>query len=388
MRISIFLIGLLCVVFGVEAAVSIDQRSWSEGPLTWADFKGEPLIKESASYMSVELLQDARVTSKGGMQTFSISALAVMNPSRSYADTTEMTDQNLRYFQAQFDLLEVMRRRYQKELAQGISGIEADRRLTFYVNLYNSECQRLSRETDNGADDARLQYFEYDIRRQLEDIGMPPIPNVVPSKFKYGFFIGTGAVWPTGQLHDAFSGTWDFTFGLKATYRRFNLEAMITYGNPTINDASLVNTEYAGQNYRANVSNANYLAIGFNGGFSVFNNKHLTVSPYVGGMWTSNSWTARPMTWAENEWLTDGMQQKMDLSDFNLTFGINFEWHFHSVVTNFPIFGSLREEYISSLRLTPYAIRAVYNGANRPLSGWQIGFMVSYSGVARALGIK
>lgn len=388
MRKITFLIYLFCGVASLCAATIVGQRSWEEGALSWADFKGNPLIKNSQSYMSVELLQDSRVITQEHMQSFSISAKAVMYPEKSYVDSADRTDLKLRYFQAQFDLLEVMRRRFQSELAQGISGIEADRRLTFYANLYNSECRRMAEETDNGGDDARLQFFEYDIRRQLEDIGMPPVPNVVPSKFKYGFFLGTGMVWQLGELSDAFSSTWDFTFGLKASYRRFNVEGMITYGNPSLNYPNLVNTEYDGLGYRANVKNANYLAIGFNGGFSVFSNKHLSVSPYIGGMWTSNTWTSRPMTQTDDGWITDGMQQKMDVSDFNLTFGINFEWHFHSVVTNFPFLGSLREEYISNLRLTPYMIRSVYGNANRPLSGWQIGFMLSYSGVARALGIK
>ena len=105
-------------------------------------------------------------------------------------------------------------------------------------------------------------------------------------------------------------------------------------------------------------------------------------------MWTSNSWSAKPMIESEDGWIINGPQQKMDISDFNITAGVNFEWHFHSVVTNFPFFGSLREEYISSLRFTPYMIRAIYDNCNYPMSGWQIGFMLSYSGVARALGIK
>lgn len=384
----IILIGLFFICFSTNALTITDQRSWEEGALSWNDFKGNPMIKNQSAYLSAELLQDNQIISTGNRESFSISAKAVMYPYQSYADTSIRSEQTLRYLQAQFDILEIMRRRYQKELTGGISGLEADQRQIFYSKLYESEIERLSRETEHGMNDSALQYFEYEIRRQLEEIGLPPVPNVMPSNFKYGFFIGTGAVFNLGELNNAFSWTWDFSFGIKASYRRFNLEAMITYGNPTIKNVSLVNSQFANMGYRANIPNANYLAFGFNGGFSVYDNKYFSISPYVGGMWTSNSWSAKPMIESEDGWIINGPQQKMDISDFNITAGVNFEWHFHSVVTNFPFFGSLREEYISSLRFTPYMIRAIYDNCNYPMSGWQIGFMLSYSGVARALGIK
>lgn len=382
------LIILLLFILQSSATIVLDQRSWEEGPLTWNDFRGNSLIKNEPAYMVAELLQNNSITTAGNRESFSISAKAIMYPSKSYADTAVRSEQLLRYFQLQFDLLELMRRRYQKELANGISGIEADRRQIFYSNLYETELKRLESETNKGTDDTALQFFEYEIRSQLENIGTPPIPNVVPSHFKYGFFVGTGAVWSLGELNDAFSWTWDFTFGLKASYRRFNLEALITYGNPSIKNPKLTNPQFADMNYYANTKNANYLAVGFNGGFSIIDNRYLSISPYIGGMWTSNSWTSKPMYETEDGLIIDGAQQKMDLSDFNLTFGINFEWHLHSVVTNFPFFGALREEYISSLRFTPYVVRAIYDNCTPKMSGWQIGFMVSYSGVARALGIK
>ena len=204
------LIGLLFICFSTSATSITDQRCWEEGPLTWNDFKGNPMIKNQSVYLSAELLHDEQIFSIGNRESFSISAKAVMHPSRSYADTSIRSNQMLRYLQAQFDILEIMRRRYQKELAGGISGIEADHRQIAYTKLYESEIERLSRETEQGLNDATLQYFEYEIRRQLEEIGLPPVPNVVPSNFKYGFFIGTGAVFNLGELNNAFSWTWDF----------------------------------------------------------------------------------------------------------------------------------------------------------------------------------
>lgn len=314
---------------------------------------------------------------------------AVMYPQKSYASESERTPERLRYFQAQFDLAELLSRRLQSELTSGINGIEADKRLSYYRNLLKTESRRLADDTQAGADDERLQQAEFTLRRELEKIGEPGMPEVVPSPFRYGLLAGTGFVATAGDLADYFNTAWDFTFGLLFNWRRLGLEASITYASPTLKDQLLTEKEYAGMNYHANVKNANYLAIGVNLGYNVIDGKHFLLRPYAGGMWTSYSWTARPMADdTQGAIVFDGLQQRMTLNDFNLTFGINFEWHFHSTVGQFPLFGSTREEYISSLRLTPYAIRASYNDASTPFSGWQFGLTIAYSGVGRALRLK
>lgn len=361
-------------------------KEWSAGPLVWNDFKDTALLEGSPAFLSSDIVLTTEQTSGGA---FSMQARAVMYPDKSYASEAERTPQRLRYFQAQFDLAEILARRLQQELTSGINGIEADRRLNYYRNLFKTESRRLADDTQSGADDERLQQCEYTLREQLERIGEPGMPEVVPSAFRYGLFAGTGFVATTGELADYFNTAWDFSFGLLFNWRRLGLEASITYASPTLKDQLLTTDKYAGQNYHANVKNANYLAIGVNAGYNVVDGKHFLIRPYIGGMWTSYSWTARPMADdTQGSIVFDGLQQRMTLNDFNLTFGVNFEWHFHSTVTRFPLFGSTREEYISSLRLTPYAIHSSYSKASTPFSGWQIGLTVAYSGVGRALKLK
>lgn len=381
----IFLAGwLACHAAGTE------EVDWDKGPLVWHDFRGTALLEGSPAFLSCDIvLSTDRGEKRQGTASFSMRSRAVMYPEKSYASESERTPERLRYFQAQFDLAEVLARRLQAELSAGINGIEADGRLNYYRSLLKTESMRLADDTRSGSDDERLQQCEYRLRQQLEEMGMPDAPEVVPGPFRYGLFAGTGFVTPLGDVADYFNTSWDFSFGLLFSYRRIGLAASITYANPTLKEPMLVEDKYAGQNYRANVKNANYLALGFNVGYNVVDTKRFIVRPHVGGMWTSYSWTARPM--AENsgeEIVFDGLQQRMSLNDFNVTFGADFEWHFHSVVTRFPFLGSMREEYISSLRLTPYAIRGCYSRASTPFSGWQFGLTVAYSGVGRALKLK
>lgn len=361
-------------------------RAWEKGALTWAEFTDSPALADSPAYLGTDIVMSARESDSG---LFSLKSDAVMYPDKSYAPLSGRTPGALRYFQARFDLAEIMSRRLQQELAAGINGLEADRRLTYYRNLYRTEADRLGTDTRYGNDEKALQTWEYDIRRALEELESPRSVSLAPSPWSYGLSVGIGGVFPTGDIADAFSGACAFNFGIIGGWKRVRLEGSFIYGSPTLRDQTLVESRYEGQGYHANVKNANYMGIGFGAGYAVADTKRFLIEPYIGGQWTSYSWTARPMsTESEGTLVPVGLQQRMQLDDFNLTFGVNFEWHFHSVLTSFPMLSGMREQYVSSLRLTPYATRAVYTDAARRYGGWQIGVTLSYTGVARALGFR
>lgn len=381
------LLGITLIIIALDVCAAEIKRPWNKGALTWDEFIDVPALASSRSYMGADLELATAVSQSGS--TYTVEASAVMYPERSYVAPDTRLDKFLRYFQARFDLLEIMSRRLNNELAMGINGIEADRRLTYYRNLYKTEVDKMDRATSYGNNDRALQMWEYDIRRALESIVMPQPVSVVPSAWSYGLFAGVGGVFPCGSLSDAFSGGCMFTFGLTGGWKRIRLHGSIGYATPTINARDLVTPEYIGLGYRANVKNANMLDLGFGVGYAVFDNKRFTIEPYVGGHWTGYNWTARPMVLnPDGSYTTSGLQHRMAIDDFNFACGVNFEWHFHSVVTAWPIFGNMREQYVSSLRLTPYVLRGVYTDAETHYSGWHIGFMLSYSGLARALGFK
>lgn len=214
-----------------------------------------------------------------------------------------------------------------------------------------------------------------------------PTASATISPWSYGLYAGLGGIFPTGSLADSFSGACAFTFGIQGGWHRVRLDASLNYANPTLYKPELVESKYEGQGFHANVKNANYLGVGFGAGYAIFDGKRFSVVPYAGGRWTSYSWTARPMSEdMTGVFIPYGPQQRMKLEDFDVTFGIHLEWHFLSTETEVPLIDSPGEHYVSSLRLTPYATRAVYSQASSGCNGWQIGFTVCYSGLARTLG--
>lgn len=379
---------LLLVVAGVQAA---DVRYWNEGPLRWSDFSGNPSIKTADSHFSgrLEIRTNVDERDKRLFNTetlYSTVALAVMDKSQSYADSTKCSAQQLRYYQMLFDKLEVLRRRLQADLNAGMTGIEADARVKYYQQIYDDQVREAAEVTEKGTNDARLQESEYFVRKQLDSFSLPEVPSVKPGKFNYGWFIGTGPLVPTGDIDEVFKYSWLFNIGLTFGYERLKLKADISYGQPRFVDSR---GDFMGKENRwATDMYASQLAGTVSLGFEALRTKHFSITPHVGGGWSVYSWNYADFEYKDNEWNLVSDFQKTSQRDFSYMVGIDFDWHFHTVVSDRPFFLSgRREQYTSSLRLTPYFMRASYSGLVPERSGYQVGIMLNYVGLARALGI-
>ena len=199
------------------------------------------------------------------------------------------------------------------------------------------------------------------------------------SPLAYGLFIGTGPRWTAGRLNQYFSWAWDFTIGAQLSFYRAYLEGSVTFASPTLKKVNLTTGVKPDEKFKANVKNANYTAYGFNVGYSVVDSRHFSITPFAGGKWTRYSWTSRPLD-EEGEMVMP--QRKMKVGDFNVDFGINFDWHFSSMIITA---GGKTQSLTSSLRVTPYAVRCVYTDCTPGFNGWQLGVMIAYSARARRL---
>ena len=383
---------LLVVVAGVQAA---NVRYWNEGPLRWSDFSGNPPMKTADSYfcgrLEIRTNVDERDKRLFNNETlYSTVALAVMDRSQSYADSTKCTDRQLRYYQMLFDKLEVLRRRLQADLNAGMTGIEADARVKYYQQIYDDQVREVAELTEQGANDERLQESEYFVRKQLDSFSLPKVPSVKPGKFNYGWFVGTGPLIPTGDIDEVFKSSWLFNIGLTFGYDRLKLKADISYGQPRFVNSR--GTFMGVENRWATDLFASQLVGTVSLGFEVLHTKHFSITPHVGGGWNVYSWNyadfEKKIEDGEEVWRIVSDFKKASQRDFNYMVGIDFDWHFHTVVSDRPFFLSgRREQYTSSLRLTPYFMRASYPGLVPERSGYQVGIMLNYVGLARALGI-
>ncbi|MBP5560242.1 MAG: autotransporter outer membrane beta-barrel domain-containing protein [Muribaculaceae bacterium] len=385
---------LACAAWIAFFAVARDEqvKQWSDGMLQWSDFKGLPTLLLEPSSMVATLDVNSRIEGEGSRQRVALEALATMHCEQSAADTTRCTSQRLRYHQLQFDLLEYYRRRLQDEINNGSTGIEVEKSLKEFRNEYRTRCEQIARETSQGTDDHRLQDWEYTVRRQLDELGLPPVPRVSARKWNYGIYGGVGAEFPTGQLHDNFGASATFQLGLTGGYRDLRLKADIAYGQPGIRNANVYNVpDSAGFAMQGNASSsATHLMVGVQLGYTVLRSGRLSITPNVGMHYSVYSWELENYSWYKNEqgdhlrYITSTERRRLHSCSWMAS--IDFDVRLASHVNASPILGgSDREQFTSNLRITPWVARASYDKCDPAVKGYSFGFTVAYLGLARLL---
>ena len=393
-RLIIFLVIIANAVFAVSA--NEDVMQWSDRSLQWSDFNGVSVMG-GKSYLKADLELTAFQRSDRGNTTINLGTKAIMYRSKSFAgDSVNQTRQRLRYHQLQFDILEVMRRRLQSDLNSGMNGIDADNRLKYYRNLYSEQILAMDEETHNGTDDHKLQEWEYFTRKNLEELGLPPVPEVETSDFSYGLFIGLGGLFPTETIKDYFGSCFTFSAGLTGGYKRMKMKALIEYGQPKFNNPNVFGLkDEAGRYAQSSINTyASYLGISVSLGYSVVDTKRFAVTPHVGMYWSNYGWNVANYEWQPSADDPEKYEpkaidvEKKSLKNFNWMAGMDFDFKIHSYVTNTPFLFGRREQLTSMVRITPYIAHGVYSKSSPDLQGYQIGVTVSYVGIAKTLKLK
>lgn len=380
-KIYILMFVLVSAVTSLAANIT---REWSEGPISWANFRGSSIVPGVPSFLRANLSIVPKQVKVDGKDIIQLKAIAVMDEDRSFADSASINEQRLRLHQLQFDLLESYRRDLQNDINSGMTGTQADERVKYYNKLYNSTIDRVIEQTDNGKNDAKLQEWEYYARKGLDERILPPVRRITQGPFKYGFYFGTGAMFPTSNIKYAFSGSWTFTVGLNFAYRRINFKADLSYGQPKINNLNVMGVK----DQAATGTYASMLTSNISLGYSVIDTKRITITPNFGGMWSYYQWNVGnykldPET---NKYKLDNSESPR-IHDFNWSASIDFDFHFYTSISQNAFFlTGRREQYISSIRLSPFVTHMTYNKPNPSLSGYQIGFTIAYVGIARSLG--
>ena len=386
MKNILFLI--LSVILPMGVFAEDPYKDWEDGDLNWNDFQGI-YVPGTQSMLSTGLDTKLNQEHIKGKIRISMKATATMNKERSFADSTMRNEQRLRYHQLQFDLLEVYRRRLQNDLNSKMTSTDIKERLKHYQSQYAQQLDLIAKQTDNGTNDHKLQEWEYFVRKDLEELGLPFVPEIVPGKFSSGAYIGTGGIFPTGNINSAFTGTWTFVFGLQFGYDRFRLKSDLTFGQSQFVNANIFNKKDQ-ENFG---SYANYLGVSVSLGYAVLNTPYFSITPHFGGYWSSYSWNVANIEWVPDESGNEIKRIKntesVDISNFNWYACIDFDYNFHRFVTTHSrFFPGKREQYTSTLRISPFIAHARYNKTDPSLKGCQIGFTVAYVGIGRTLGIK
>ena len=375
---------LLCVPVMMAVAQSHELKSWSTGALEWSDFKGEPGTHPDPSLLMMML----DVVSIGEGDTYNVQAVAMMDCNSSYAKDNAKTDERLKYHQAQFDLLELNRRRLQWELLSDDKE-SAINKLERYSAQFKEQIANLNKETDNGTNADKLQELVYDTRMRLMNIGKPQVAEFTPGNWEYGFYAGVGGSFPTGDVKEYFGGCAIFTAGLTAGYKRVHAKADISYGQTGFNKPNVFGKEESGKPLQGPMSDyANYLGAGLSLGYNVIDADKIAIAPYVGVNWSGYSWNMANFKYEQDTDTGKEVQKVTNtetarLGNWNWRAGIDFDFKIHN--SKFDLTGK-RNQYSSIVRVTPFISYANFDKINAKGCHW--GISVAYVGLSRSLKIK
>ena len=395
MKKILFIIALLLPLTVLAADwESSDVKMWGDGDITWNDFKGVPPASADAPVSEFECTLDVKKEIIGhGREYF---AYAYMNKLQSYVkDTVIATPQRLRYHQLQFDALEVVRRRLQNEIGLGMTDEKVKERLAFYRTVYVEQLEDIDRETGFGTDDDKIAAWEYFTRKNLEQTSVAELPQSVPSNWGYGLSVGLGGMFPFESISNTFDGNFTFNAGLVGIYRRIQLQATVSYGQPGLNNRNVFNVfDEAGRPLMDVLdNNTSFLDFSVSLGYSIVRTNRLAVTPHFGMFWGKYKWNATHLEWKQNdetgeyESRVNGTETQK-FKDLNWMAGIDFDIMLHTAKSRDDFWFGRREQLASSLRITPYVAHAVYSKENPAAKGYYFGFTVSYLGIARALKLQ
>ena len=385
-------ITLLAVMMWLPAVASdnTDIKLWSDGPLTWSDFHQLlPPTSSEASHIEVEL--SATPLADGNQSDARLEARAIMHRNSSATSAAQSTPQRLRYHQLQFDLLELMRRNLQEEINNGIDGATVEKRLVYYQDLYRQHVRQIAQETKNGSIEAAVASWESNIENQLNDMGMPRVPQVTAMQGCYGVYAGVGYDMPLGHLRDNFGGSAVFHVGLTGGYKRMRVKADVAFGQPSYRNDNIFNVlpDEQGRPLQGNnSSNATHIMASLQLGYTVFNHNRLSITPNVGGFYNRYNWDIANYSWEKDEndnevRVTTGVEGR-NLHCFSFIASIDFDINLSSRVSNTSLTGSPhRERWTSSLRITPWVAHSRFTKCDPTVSGMHLGINVSYLGLAR-----
>lgn len=384
-RLLILLLIALSLPGYTRAKEPTDYKFWNEGKLTWDDFRDTLRLKSVPSAFTAFLRIEKTKSRDGNTATVRPEAQACFDRKHSFADSVVRNENLLRFFQLKYDLLELYRRRLQTELNLGVVGIAADNRTSQYMALYKEQSLRAQEETEYGQNEEKLQEWEFYITKELIENPAPSVPRISPRRFGYGFFLGTGASFPVGDIERYWDPAWQIHFGFDLGYINTHLLCDFSAGMARTRRDIDVWKDGIHDVWLRNGHNS-YTSISLSLGQQLVSTKYFALMPYVGCIWSGYSDQVK---------IPDGVNERATLAytNFNWTAGICFDYRFSNTISLVPSFWrGHREIFTASIRTKIFINREQFKNFNAiqgdMIRGCKLGFSVSCLGFSRLLQIK
>jgi hypothetical protein len=268
----LILIASASIISPIQAQTA--KKAWSDGKLTWDDFRERPGI-ESQSELIYRFQTRTETQKIDGIMVKRIRAIALMDPSLSWANPSGRTDQMLRYHQVMFDMIELHRRLMQIDLDR-ISNTD-DATLVFdrYFDQHSVMVSSYQQETRYGELEKMIARWETKIADSLAATPEPRLPDYDPEKLGFGMHLTIGGGTHFGSIANHLSANGLIGTGFQLIWDQYTLNASILSGYGMVREAFADAELKKGGWYEGN-------SVEFSIGYLIERDDRPTVMPFVG----------------------------------------------------------------------------------------------------------
>lgn len=209
------LLTITCILFSLTAEAQSNRHTWKMGPLTWNDFHHNTAINEKTSYLEYFVDVTHREVNVGNIKYIIPTLEAYTCPDYSWADTSFRSPRLLAYNQCLFDLVEVHRRKLERELGQ-TNIWNRDEFMKKGIHRLDEDLVRAENDMKQGSDTAALSRWQIKVKHDLDSIAPFTPTRFEEGNFGLGATFGLGFKGIAGDLSKYFTngGGMDFSFDI------------------------------------------------------------------------------------------------------------------------------------------------------------------------------
>lgn len=348
--------------------IAQSNKEWIEGKLTWEDFT-ERAYRQEISELKYNFEYQTGRQKYGDTVVVRNIVYAYIDRKQSWINPEYKTEQYLKYNQVIFDIIEIYRRKLQKE-----SDILGD---MFYVEgefqiLYDSctyEIERFYKESKGGSDLKSIIYWEWKVSDELVRHTNISIPEFENRSFGYGMHFGMGSGSFTGSIGKYFAQNVSFTYGFDFAYKK-----SILYLNGTLAGGKVIKSYMSAENWYE-TQNVNLAILNISYGYAFLDNNKFKLAPFAGFGVTE---------------LSSRSIDNIRLVDGNVVFGINADYKLRTKIKLIPdipiaIFASSKEKVETSIRARLCVSKANYTP---DLNGYSINLTIGLCGFGNKIRLR
>lgn len=213
------------VLFFVALSFSWAQENgkfWSQGKLTWEDFKEKTSSDAQISHLNYTMGFKREKNKFNDTVVVQVRTYALMNRDSSWIHPAYKNEQSLRYNQVLFNIVELYRREFQSKIYHTPVFLYPEL-LKYMLYECNESIQKVMRELDYGNDELALNEMEEKTNRLLRHDNDIKLSKLEMRNFGYGMFAGVGGMMVGGNISQYFSSKLQFVFGFDFSFKKSHL---------------------------------------------------------------------------------------------------------------------------------------------------------------------